>query len=76
MTSLLALLSSVQLLPFLELKSHSIRTNGLSYAEAIYMVFCMERFHSILLYLISLDISRRKSIVKTSPGSTLYWGEK
>jgi len=33
--SLLFLLSSVQLLPFLELKAHSIRIAGLSYPEAI-----------------------------------------
>lgn len=73
--SLLALLSSVQLLPFLELKSHSIRTDGLSYAEAITWSFAWKDFIQFFVPdIFGYFSSTKKYWSNQSWLLTLYWG--
>jgi len=72
---LLALLSSVQLLPFIELKSHSIRTNGLSYAEAITWSFAWKDFIQFFVPdVFGYFSSTKKYWSNQSWLLTLYWG--
>jgi len=73
--SLVFLLASVQLLPFLELKTHSIRITGLSYSEAITWSFAWKDF---IQFFIPDAFGYFSSIKKYWSNQswllTLYWG--
>ncbi len=73
--SLLFLLSSVQLLPFLELKAHSIRIAGLSYPEAITWSFAWKDFIQFFIPdAFGYFSSTKKYWSNQSWLLTLYWG--
>lgn len=73
--SLFFLLSSVQLLPFLELKAHSIRTTGLSYPEAITWSFAWKDFIQFFIPdAFGYFSSTKKYWSNQSWLLTLYWG--
>ena len=72
---LLFLLSSVQLLPFLELKAHSIRIAGLSYPEAITWSFAWKDFIQFFIPdAFGYFSSTKKYWSNQSWLLTLYWG--
>jgi len=69
------LLSSVQLLPFLELKAHSIRIAGLSYPEATTWSFAWRDFIQFFLPdAFGYSSSTKKYWSNQSWLLTLYWG--
>lgn len=73
--SLFFLLSSVQLLPFLELKAHSVRATGLRYVEAVTWSFAWKDF---IQFFIPDAFGYFSSIKKYWSNQswllTLYWG--
>lgn len=72
---LLLLLSSVQLLPFLELKAHSIRMAGLSYPEAITWSFAWKDFIQFFIPdAFGYFSNTKKYWSNQSWLLTLYWG--
>jgi len=73
--SLLFLLSSVQLLPFLELKAHSIRIAGLTYPEATTWSFAWKDFIQFFIPdAFGYFSSTKKYWSNQSWLLTLYWG--
>ena len=73
--SLAFLLVSVQLLPFLELKAHSIRITGLSYPEAITWSFAWKDFIQFFIPdAFGYFSSTKKYWSNQSWLLTLYWG--
>lgn len=72
---LFLLLSSIQLLPFLELKAHSIRAGGLSYPEAITWSFAWRDFIQFFVPdAFGYFTSSKKYWSNQSWLLTLYWG--
>lgn len=72
---LLFLLSSVQLLPFLELKAQSIRITGLAYSEAVTWSFAWKDFIQFFLPdAYGYFSSTKKYWSNQSWLLTLYWG--
>jgi hypothetical protein len=72
---LLFLLSSVQLLPFLELKAHSIRITGVSYPEAITWSFAWKDFIQFFIPdAFGYFSSTKKYWSNQTWLLTLYWG--
>jgi hypothetical protein len=73
--SLVFLLSSIQLLPFLELEAHSIRITGLSYPEAITWSFAWKDFIQFFIPdAFGYFSSTKKYWSNQSWLLTLYWG--